>query len=105
MYAVILTGGKQYRVTPGCQIKVEKLENNIGDTVLLDKILLVGEGEQVDIGTPYVSNAQVIAEVVEQGKLDKVKTVKLKRRAHHLQFKGHRQSFTRIKIKDIHIKK
>lgn len=105
MYAVILTGGKQYRVEAGDRLEIEKLENEIGDSIILDKILLIGDENQIELGRPYVSNAQVSAEIIDQGRSDKVRTVKLKRRAHHLQHKGHRQSFTQIRIKDIQVKK
>lgn len=101
MYAVIKTGGKQYRVSEGDQIKIEKLEGDIGTEVVFDEVLMVGEGESVKIGTPTVDGGQVKAEVAAQGRGDKVHIIKHNRRKHHHKEQGHRQYFTEVKITQI----
>jgi len=101
MYAVFSTGGKQYRATTGDIIKVEKLEAEKGATVELDQVLLVSEGEDVKVGTPFVEGVTVTAKVVEQGRGDKVKIIKFKRRKHHMKRQGHRQYFTALEITGI----
>jgi large subunit ribosomal protein L21 len=101
MYAVFSTGGKQYRATTGDIIKVEKLEAEKGATVELDQVLMVGEGEDVQVGTPYLVGGKVTARVVEHGRGDKIKIVKFKRRKHHMKRQGHRQYFTALEITDI----
>ncbi len=98
MYAVIETGGKQHRVVEGEHIKVEKIEAEIGSTIDFDRILMVGEGESIKVGTPAVDGAKVSAEVVQHGRREKVTIVKFKRRKHHMKRQGHRQWFTEIKI-------
>ena len=101
MYAVFSTGGKQYRATTGDQIRVEKLEVEKGATVELDQVLMVGEGEDVTIGTPLVDGGKVVATVVEHGRGDKVKIIKFKRRKHHMKRQGHRQYYTLLEITGI----
>ena len=101
MFAVLNTGGKQYKVSQGDLIEVEKLESNTGDTVTLDQILMVGEGENVEVGSPYVSGCKVIGEVMEQGKGAKVIVFKKKRRKNYRRKNGHRQLFTQLKITKI----
>ena len=101
MYAVIESGGKQHRVEKGEVLKLEKLDAATGDEVKFDKILLVGEGESVKIGTPYVDGSEVTAEVLEQGRGAKVSIIKFKRRKHSQKQQGHRQWFTQVKITDI----
>jgi large subunit ribosomal protein L21 len=101
MYAVIESGGKQHRVEEGEVLQLEKLEAATGEKVKFDKILLVGEGESVKIGTPYVEGSQVEAEVVKQGRGDKIKIIKFNRRKHFKKTQGHRQSFTEVKITGI----
>tara|TARA_X000000950_G_scaffold268026_1_gene345108 strand:+ start:67 stop:378 length:312 start_codon:yes stop_codon:yes gene_type:complete len=101
MYAVIESGGKQHRVTEGEVLQLEKLDAAAGDEVQFDKILMVGEGESVKIGTPYVEGSQVTAEVLKQGRGAKVKIVKFNRRKHSQKTQGHRQSFTEVKITGI----
>jgi len=101
MYAVFSTGGKQYRATTGDIIKVEKLEAEKGSTVELDQVLMVGEGEAVNVGTPYIEGGKVLAKVVEHGRGEKIKIIKFKRRKHHLKRQGHRQYFTALEITDI----
>jgi len=101
MYAVIQTGGKQYRVTSGEKLKVELLPADVGAAVSFDQVLAVGEGEGVRIGAPYVSGASVKATVVAQGRADKVHIFKMRRRKHYRKSQGHRQSFTELRIDDI----
>lgn len=101
MYAIIATGGKQYRVSEGDQIRVETLPANAGDTVNFDQVLLVGEGENVKIGAPYVEGCKVTGEVVTHGRGKKVRIIKMRRRKHYRKQMGHRQNFTEIKINAI----
>lgn len=98
MYAVIETGGKQHRVIEGESIRVEKIEAETGSTIDFDRVLMVGEGETVKVGTPVIDGAKVSAEVVQHGRSDKVTILKFKRRKHHMKRQGHRQWFTEIKI-------
>ena len=104
MYAVIESGGKQHRVIEGEILQLDKLDAVAGDKVKFDKILLVGEGESVKIGTPYVDGTQVEAEVTRQGRADKVKIIKFRRRKHSQKKQGHRQLFTEVKITGIKTK-
>jgi len=97
-YAVIVTGGKQYKVAEGEFLKIEKLEVATGESVTFDRVLLVANGEEVTIGAPVVAGAKVVAEVVSQGRHDKVRIIKFRRRKHHMNLMGHRQWFTEIKI-------
>ena len=101
MYAVIESGGKQHRVVEGEILKLEKLEAATGEKVSFDKVLMVGEGESVKIGAPYVEGSTVTAEVVSQGRAKKVTILKFRRRKHHLKHQGHRQRFTEVKITGI----
>jgi large subunit ribosomal protein L21 len=101
MYAVIVTGGKQYRVEEGQTLKVEKIETATGETVQLDKVLLVGNGDDVKIGQPVVEGAKVTAEIVAHGRHKKVKIIKFRRRKHSMKQMGHRQWFTELKITGI----
>ena len=101
MYAVIESGGKQHRVVEGEILKLEKLEAATGEQISFDKVLMVGEGESVKIGAPYVTGSKVTAEVVAQGRADKVRIIKFRRRKHHLKHQGHRQWFTEVKITGI----
>jgi large subunit ribosomal protein L21 len=101
MYAVIKTGGKQYRVAPGEKIKVEQIPADVGAEITLDQVLLVGEGEAVKIGAPVVAGASVKATVVSHGRHDKVKIFKMRRRKHYQKHQGHRQNFTEIRIDGI----
>jgi large subunit ribosomal protein L21 len=101
MYAVFSTGGKQYRATTGDVIKVEKIEAEKGATVELDKVLMIGEGEDVTVGAPYIEGGKVTATVLDQGRREKIKIVKFKRRKHHRKQMGHRQYFTQLEITSI----
>ncbi len=101
MYAIVATGGKQYRVKEGEKLRVEKLSAEAGDTVELDKVLMVGEGDDVKIGAPYLEGAKVTATVAANGRGDKVKIVKFRRRKHYRRETGHRQAYTEIEITGI----
>ncbi len=101
MYAVIVSGGKQHRVVEGESLKVEKLDVATGETIAFDDVLMVGEGESVKIGAPYVDGGQVQAEVINHGRHEKVTIVKFRRRKHHRKQMGHRQWFTELKITSI----
>ena len=103
MYAIVKTGGKQYQVASGDQLRVEKLEGNVGDTVELEKVLLVADGDQVTVGTPIVENAKVVATIAEQGKAKKIKVFKRKRRKGYRLMRGHRQPYTALKISEINM--
>lgn len=101
MFAVIKTGGKQYRVAAGDKLRIEKLAADVGAEVVLDQVLMVGEGDAVKVGSPLVSGAAVTATVLAQGKGDKITVFKLRRRKHYKKTQGHRQPYTEIEIKDI----
>ena len=101
MYAVIKTGGKQYRVAAGEKLKIEQIPAEVGAEITLDQILMLGEGESVKIGTPLVSGAAVKATVLSQGRHDKVKIFKMRRRKHYQKHQGHRQNYTEIRIDGI----
>jgi large subunit ribosomal protein L21 len=101
MYAVFKTGGKQYRAATGDVIKVEKIEAEKGATVELDQVLMVGEGEDVKIGAPYLEGGKVTATVVDHGRREKIKVIKFKRRKNYRKQMGHRQYFTQIEITGI----
>jgi len=101
MYAVFTTGGKQYRAATGDILTIEKLDAEKGATVELDRVLMVGEGEDVKVGTPYLNGGKVTATVVEHGRGKKIRIIKFQRRKHHRKQMGHRQDFTRIEITGI----
>ena len=101
MYAVIQTGGKQYRVAPGDKLRVEKLKAAEGESIEFDRILMVGEGDDVRIGAPYVDGGKVTATVKSQGRGKKVEIIKFRRRKHHMKRQGHRQSYTEVEITDV----
>ena len=101
MYAVIKTGGKQYRVSSGEKLKVELLAADVGAAVQFEQVLAVGEGEAVVVGAPFVAGAAVKATVVAHGRGDKVHIFKMRRRKHYRKSQGHRQSFTEVRIDDI----
>ena len=98
MYAIIKTGGKQYRVVAGDKLKVEQIPADVGAEVILDQVLMVGEGESVRLGQPLLSGASVKATVVSHGRGEKVKIFKMRRRKHYQKHQGHRQGFTELKI-------
>jgi large subunit ribosomal protein L21 len=101
MYAIIKTGGKQYRVQSGAQLRVEALLADVGAAVSFDQVLLVGEGDAVKVGAPYVAGAAVKATVVSHGRGEKVHIFKMRRRKHFQKSQGHRQSYTEVRIDDI----
>ncbi len=101
MYAVIKTGGKQYRVTPGEKLKVEKLVGEVGSDVVIDQVLMVADGDNVTVGAPVVAGASVKATVVSHGRHDKVMIFKMRRRKHYRKTQGHRQDYTEIQIQQI----
>jgi len=101
MYAVFATGGKQYRAATGDRLKIEKLDAEKGATVELDQVLMVGEGADVKVGTPYLEGGKVTATVVEHGRGEKIRIIKFKRRKHHMKKMGHRQDYTQIEITGI----
>ena len=101
MYAVIMTGGKQYRVEEGDSLRVERLDAEEGAEIELDRVLLVADGEQVVVGTPFVEQGKVAATVKQHGRAKKIKVVKFKRRKNYLRQHGHRQSFTELRIESI----
>ena len=101
MYAVIKTGGKQYRVVAGEKLKVEQIPADIGQEIILDQVLMVGVGADVKVGAPLVAGAKVSAKVVSHGRADKVKIFKLRRRKHYQKHQGHRQNYTEIEISGI----
>lgn len=101
MYAVIKTGGKQYRVAAGEKLKVEQIPADIGSEVVLDQVLMVGEGEGVKLGQPLVAGATVKATVLAHGRADKVRIFKMRRRKHYQKRQGHRQNFTELRIDSI----
>jgi len=97
MYAVIATGGKQYKVAQGDLVKIEKIEGAVGDSVEFDQVLLVA-GDDVKVGTPLVASAKVKAQIVEQGKAKKIRVFHMRRRKTYRKTYGHRQPLTRLKI-------
>ena len=101
MYAVIKTGGKQYRVQAGEKLKIEQIPADVGSQIVLDQVLMLGMGETVTIGTPLLAGAQVSATVLSQGRADKVRIFKMRRRKHYQKRQGHRQNYTEIQIGEI----
>lgn len=98
MYAIIQTGGKQQKATPGETLKVEKLDANVGDTVRFDKVMLVNRDGDVALGKPYVDGASVTATVTEQGRARKILVFKKKRRKGYRRTRGHRQAYTAVTV-------
>jgi large subunit ribosomal protein L21 len=101
MYAIIRTGGKQYRVKAGEQLRVEGLEGDVGASISFGEVLMVGEGDSVKLGAPLLSGAAVKATIVSHGRGDKVKIFKMRRRKHYQKTQGHRQSYTEVRIDTI----
>ena len=101
MYAVIKTGGKQYKVAAGEKIKVEQIAADVGQEVVIDQVLAVGNGADLKVGSPLVTGASVKATVVAQGKHDKVRIFKMRRRKHYKKSQGHRQNFTELQIQAV----
>ena len=98
MYAVIKTGGKQYRVSAGEKLKIERIAADVGQEIVLDQVLLVADGDALKMGAPLIAGAQVKARVLEHGRGEKVRIFKLNRRKHYRRSQGHRQNYTEIEI-------
>ncbi|MFV1951108.1 MAG: 50S ribosomal protein L21 [Nitrospinota bacterium] len=101
MFAVIKTGGKQYRVSKGDIIRIEKLTGEVGDEIILDNVLMIGNGEDVRIGNPVVDNARIVTKITRHGQGNKIIVFKHKRRKNYRKKQGHRQLFTEVKITEI----
>ena len=101
MYALIKTGGKQFKVAAGEKIKVEQIPADVGSEITIDQVFMVGEGDAVKIGTPVVAGASVKATVVSHGRHDKIKIFKMRRRKHYQKHQGHRQNYTELRIEAI----
>lgn len=101
MYAVIKTGGKQYRVKEGDVLKLESLAADIGSEVSFSEVLMLADGDKISCGSPFLAQAAVKAEVLEQGRHKKIKIIKFRRRKHHMKQMGHRQNYTKVKITSI----
>ncbi len=101
MYAVIKTGGKQYRVAAGETLKIESVGGDVGSAIVLDKVLMVANGDKLSVGKPMLSGASVQATIVSHGRNDKVKIFKMRRRKHYQKHQGHRQNYTEIRIDGI----
>jgi large subunit ribosomal protein L21 len=101
MYAVICSGGKQYRVQEGDVLKLESLAEEVGSTINFDKVLLVGEGDKVKLGSPFLDTCKVSATIVSHGRHKKIEIIKFRRRKHHEKWQGHRQNYTEIKVTQI----
>lgn len=101
MYAVIKTGGKQYRVTEGDLLRIEKVTGEVGEAIELEEVLMIANGEQIDVGRPVLTESRVVGEIVEQGKGKKIIVFKSKRRKGYRKKQGHRQLYTLLKIKEI----
>jgi large subunit ribosomal protein L21 len=101
MYAVIQTGGKQYRVSEGDTLRVEKLDVEPGGSIELDHVLLIGDDDDIQVGKPYVDGGKVTASVEGHGRGDKIKIIKFRRRKHHLKHQGHRQWYTELRVTGI----
>ena len=101
MYAVVQTGGKQYRLGVGDNVRVEKLAGELGEVVELPQVLVIGDGEKVSIGDPVIAGASVKAEIVSHGRGKKIRVFKMKRRKKYRRTQGHRQSFTQLRVTEI----
>ncbi len=98
MYAVVKTGGKQYRVSAGEKLRIESIPAEVGQEIVLDQVLVVADGDALKMGTPLVAGATVKAKVLKQGRGDKVHIFKMRRRKHYRKSQGHRQNYTEIEI-------
>lgn len=101
MYAVIKTGGKQYRVAEGDTLKIEDLNVEVGDSISFDEVLMISKDDKFTVGTPFIKGGVVTAEVLANGRHKKIKIIKFRRRKHHMKRMGHRQNFTQVKITSI----
>jgi len=102
MYAVIKTGGRQYRVMQGETLRVEKLAGDVGAAIKFEEVLLVGSGEDISLGAPFVAGAMVAATIKSHGRGEKIRIIKFRRRKHHQKQMGHRQYYTEVEIGEIH---
>lgn len=103
MYAIIESGGKQYRVKQGDLVRVERIEGEVGQRLTLEQVLLVQEGEKIRVGQPYVSEASVLARIEQQGRSSKIRVFRMRRRKRFRKTQGHRQDFTSLRIEEIHM--
>ena len=103
MYAVIESGGKQHRVSPGDEVMVEKLAAEVGETISFDKVLLTSDGETVNVGKPYLDDAKVVGRIARHDKHKKIVVFKYKRRKGYRRKRGHRQQFTLVRIENIEV--
>ncbi|MFW6011094.1 MAG: 50S ribosomal protein L21 [Desulfosalsimonas sp.] len=101
MYAVVAAGGKQYRVSEGDVLRIEKMPGNVGETVTFDRVLMLSDGDTVSVGEPVLADAEVSGKILEQGRSKKVLVFKYKRRKRYRRKKGHRQSYTAVRIESI----
>ena len=101
MYAVIKAGGKQYRVKPGDEVRVEKMRGEVGDPIAFDQVLLTSDGEKVSVGRPFLEDTKVTGRITRQGKNRKIVVFKYKKRKDYRKNVGHRQQFTQVKIEEI----
>lgn len=104
MYAVIVSGGKQYRVQEGDTLKLETLPEDVGAVVKFEKVLMLGNGDKVTLGQPFLTDCKVSGTVLSQGRHKKIRIIKFRRRKHHEKWQGHRQNFTEVKITEIKAK-
>jgi len=100
-YAVIKTGGKQYRVAVGDKLKVEQIPADVNSEIRLDQVLMIGQGDSVIVGKPFINGATVTAKVIEQGRGEKIRIFKLRRRKHYQKHQGHRQNYTQLLIQAV----
>ena len=101
MYAVIKTGGKQYRVIQGETLKIETVVGDVGSAIVLDKVLMIGNGDTISVGKPLLAGATVTATIVSNGRGEKIRIFKMRRRKHYQKHQGHRQNYTDIRIDGI----
>jgi large subunit ribosomal protein L21 len=101
MYAVIVSGGKQYRVIEGQTLKLEKLEVEVGANIEFEQVLMIANGDDIKIGQPHVNGSKVVASILSHGRHDKIHIIKFRRRKHHMKQMGHRQYYTEVKITQI----
>jgi large subunit ribosomal protein L21 len=103
MYAVIKTGGKQYRVETGNKLKIEQIVTDVGSELAIDQVLMIADGDKIVVGKPLIDGALVKATVLAQGRHDKVRIFKMRRRKHYQRHQGHRQNYTEIQITGISV--
>jgi large subunit ribosomal protein L21 len=101
MYAIVQTGGKQYRVAPGDEVQIERLGAEVGSSVELDRVLMIADGENVQVGSPVLAGAKVTAEVLGEERGDKIQVFRYKPKVRYRRLTGHRQTFTRVRISEI----